>query len=66
MEYHNLSNEVYCIACHKWIGMSEIYLPDGSENEGRINHLKCDTTVGYTWDAEWLRMIEGNCGNILD
>jgi hypothetical protein len=44
--------------------MNEIYLPDGSENEGRLNHLKCDTTIGYTWDPEWLRMIARNCGEL--
>ena len=64
MDYFELGNEALCIGCHKYIGMNEIYLPDGSENEGRLNHLKCDTTIGYTWDPEWLRMIARNCGEL--
>ena len=57
MLYDKVSNLVHCVNCNIWIYREELYLPDGFENEGRVNHLECDTTVGYTWDPEWLRMI---------
>ena len=66
MLYFEMDNKAYCFNCNKWIEINDIYLPDGSENEGRLNHLKCDTTVGYTFDKEWLNMIEINCGYILE
>jgi len=66
MLYFEILNLVYCFMCKQWVEFKDIYLPDGSENEGRLNHLKCDSTIGYTWDPEWLRMIDRNCGNLLD
>jgi hypothetical protein len=66
MLYFELADEAYCAGCNKWIGINDIYQPDGSENEGRLNCLKCDSIIGYTWDKEWLRMIDRNCCILLD
>lgn len=53
MIYNNLFG-IWCSICKKYLNIyTEIYLPDGSENEGRIKCLKCDETIGYTWDLEW-------------
>ncbi len=36
---------------------TEVYLPDGSENEGRVCCLKCDRVLGFTWDKVWQQLF---------
>ena len=51
MIYIPTTGDIKCPYCKKYYNlMTETYLPDGCENDGRIVCLKCDTTVGYTWD----------------
>jgi len=45
---------IYCFQCRQYKNpYTEIYLPDGSENEGRVNCLDCDSLLGFTWDKCW-------------
>ena len=46
---------IWCDKCKKYKDpYTEIYLPDGSENKGKICCLDCDNVLGYTWDKSWL------------
>ena len=47
-------NKVYCALCKKYISMhTEVYLPNGSEDEGMVVCLYDNCVVGYTHDPEW-------------
>lgn len=51
MIYIPSTQEIKCPCCKKYYKLlTETYLPDGCENDGRIACLKCDATMGYTWD----------------
>ena len=48
----------WCENCKKYIDpYKEVYLPDGSENEGRVCCLKCDREIGFTWDRVWVELF---------
>jgi hypothetical protein len=49
---------LYCFKCKQYKDPNlEVYLPDGSENEGRVCCLVCDETLGYTHDIQWRTFI---------
>lgn len=51
MIYIPSTNQLMCPQCRKYYKiMTETYLPDGCENDGRIACLVCDTTMAFTWD----------------
>lgn len=53
---------IYCSICKKYKNPhTEIYLPDGSENEGRICCLDCNNIVGYTFDLSWIEYWREKC-----
>lgn len=52
---------LYCFYCRKYYSpYTEVYLPDGSENEGRVSCLKCDNVLGYTHDLSWRKFWESD------
>lgn len=57
MQINLKEKTIYCSICNKWLNQYSIYLPDGSENKGRVCCLNCDNILGYTWDKEWKLLI---------
>ncbi len=59
MRANILEGLIYCNKCNEYKNSTtEIYLPGGSENEGSINCLHCDTIIGYTHDEEWKQLFK--------
>lgn len=53
---------IWCANCNSYKNPHlEVYLPDGSENEGRIKCLKCDIDIGFTWDLSWIEYWKEDC-----
>lgn len=51
----------YCVKCRRYISLyTEVYLPDGSENPGRVCCLKDGQVVGYTWDEVWKKLFDND------
>jgi hypothetical protein len=60
MIFNNNLSKIWCFICNAYKDPNtEIYLPDGSENKGRVSCLKCDSILGYTFDLNWKRYWEG-------
>jgi hypothetical protein len=50
----NIILGIYCFYCKAYKDpYQDVYLSDGSENEGRVCCLKCDNILGYTSDIQW-------------
>jgi len=54
MIFNNNLLKIWCFVCNTYKDPNtEIYLPDGSENEGMVCCLMCDSILGHTTDLNW-------------